>query len=233
MQGSGWGALAWEPLGERLFIEQIYDHQGNVGQGGMPLLVIDAWEHAYYLQYKNVRADYVEGDLEHRQLGRRRRPASTGRVGSSSDLEALKRPAARRPDDEDHSLAPDRARVVFFEVLARQFVDVTSGAVTTHDVDDVAPHLRVLVRVLGVPDHHRHPRVVHHVDALLTVELCIDQHVIVVGIDPHHVRRRVSRRPKGGEPREVLPLREVSELRARARAAPCSDRFRSGWLRPG
>jgi Fe-Mn family superoxide dismutase len=60
VQGSGWGALTWEPVGERLFIEQIYDHQGNVGQGGVPLLVIDAWEHAYYLQYENRRADYVE-----------------------------------------------------------------------------------------------------------------------------------------------------------------------------
>ena len=59
VQGSGWGALTWEPLGERLFVEQIYDHQGNVGQGGVPLLVIDAWEHAYYLQYENRRADYV------------------------------------------------------------------------------------------------------------------------------------------------------------------------------
>ena len=60
MQGSGWGALSWEPLGERLYIEQIYDHQGNVGQSGVPLLVIDAWEHAYYLQYQNARADYIE-----------------------------------------------------------------------------------------------------------------------------------------------------------------------------
>ena len=59
VQGSGWGALSWEPLGERLFIEQIYDHQGNVGQGGVPLLVLDAWEHAYYLQYENRRGDYV------------------------------------------------------------------------------------------------------------------------------------------------------------------------------
>ena len=60
VQGSGWGALSWEPLGERLFIEQIYDHQGNTGQGGVPLLVIDAWEHAYYLKWRNVRADYVK-----------------------------------------------------------------------------------------------------------------------------------------------------------------------------
>jgi superoxide dismutase, Fe-Mn family len=60
VQGSGWSALTWEPLGERLLIEQIYDHQGNVGQGGVPLLVIDAWEHAYYLQYENRRPEYVD-----------------------------------------------------------------------------------------------------------------------------------------------------------------------------
>ena len=60
VQGSGWGALSWEPLGERLYIEQIYDHQGNSGQSGVPLLVIDAWEHAYYLQYENRRPEYVD-----------------------------------------------------------------------------------------------------------------------------------------------------------------------------
>ena len=60
VQGSGWGALTWEPLGERLFIEQIYDHQGNTGQGGVPLLVIDAWEHAYYLQYENRKTDFFD-----------------------------------------------------------------------------------------------------------------------------------------------------------------------------
>ncbi|AXI78371.1 superoxide dismutase [Peterkaempfera bronchialis] len=59
VQGSGWGVLAWEPLGKRLIVEQVYDHHGNVGQGTTPLLVFDAWEHAYYLQYKNVRPDYV------------------------------------------------------------------------------------------------------------------------------------------------------------------------------
>jgi Fe-Mn family superoxide dismutase len=59
VQGSGWGALAWEPLGQRLYVEQIYDHQGNVAQSGVNLLVFDAWEHAYYLQYFNVRADFV------------------------------------------------------------------------------------------------------------------------------------------------------------------------------
>ena len=59
VQGSGWGALSWEPLAGRLIVEQVYDHQGNVGQGGPPLLVLDMWEHAYYLQYKNVKKDWV------------------------------------------------------------------------------------------------------------------------------------------------------------------------------
>ncbi|MGI5162466.1 superoxide dismutase [Microbispora sp. CA-102843] len=60
VQGSGWGVLAWEPLGRRLVVEQVYDHHGNVGMNATPLLVFDAWEHAYYLQYRNVRPDYVE-----------------------------------------------------------------------------------------------------------------------------------------------------------------------------
>jgi Fe-Mn family superoxide dismutase len=58
IQGSGWGVLAYEPLAGRLTVEQVYDHQGNVGQGSVPLLVFDAWEHAFYLQYKNVKADF-------------------------------------------------------------------------------------------------------------------------------------------------------------------------------
>jgi Fe-Mn family superoxide dismutase len=59
VQGSGWGVLAWDPTGQRLLVEQVYDHQANVGQGAVPLLVVDIWEHAFYLQYKNVKADYV------------------------------------------------------------------------------------------------------------------------------------------------------------------------------
>ena len=60
VQGSGWAALSWEPVGHRLIVEQVYDHQGNVGQGGPPLLVLDMWEHAFYLQYENRKAEWVD-----------------------------------------------------------------------------------------------------------------------------------------------------------------------------
>lgn len=60
VQGSGWGALVWEPLCGQLLVQQVYDHHANTGQGSVPLLVFDAWEHAYYLQFKNVRADFVQ-----------------------------------------------------------------------------------------------------------------------------------------------------------------------------
>jgi Fe-Mn family superoxide dismutase len=58
--GSGWGALAWDPLGKRLITTQIHDHQSEITQGGIPLLVIDAWEHAFYLQYLNEKVKFFE-----------------------------------------------------------------------------------------------------------------------------------------------------------------------------
>ncbi|HXU11153.1 MAG TPA: superoxide dismutase [Candidatus Binatia bacterium] len=60
IMGSGWAALIWEPIGKRLLITQIYDHQSNLSQGGVPLMVIDAWEHAYYLQYRDSKSEYIE-----------------------------------------------------------------------------------------------------------------------------------------------------------------------------
>lgn len=59
VQGSGWGILGWEPLGGRLVVQQLATHQDNHLLGTVPILAIDAWEHAYYLQYANVRADYL------------------------------------------------------------------------------------------------------------------------------------------------------------------------------
>jgi Fe-Mn family superoxide dismutase len=59
VQGSGWGLLTYEPLGGRLIVEQLEVHHESTVLGGVPILAIDAWEHAYYLQYENRRADYV------------------------------------------------------------------------------------------------------------------------------------------------------------------------------
>lgn len=60
IQGSGWAILAWDSLGERLIIEQLYDHQSNMATATVPVLLLDMWEHAFYLDYKNVKADYVK-----------------------------------------------------------------------------------------------------------------------------------------------------------------------------
>ncbi len=60
IMGSGWGALVWEPLAGRLLTAQIYDHQSNITQAGVPILVLDAWEHAFYLQYENRKTDFFE-----------------------------------------------------------------------------------------------------------------------------------------------------------------------------
>jgi Fe-Mn family superoxide dismutase len=60
VQGSGWAALTWDSIGQNLLINQFFDQQSNFAVGTVPLLLLDVWEHAYYLDYKNVRADYVK-----------------------------------------------------------------------------------------------------------------------------------------------------------------------------
>jgi Fe-Mn family superoxide dismutase len=59
IQGSGWGVLSWDPIGKQMIIQQLFDQQGNTAQGTIPLLQLDMWEHAFYLDYVNVKADYV------------------------------------------------------------------------------------------------------------------------------------------------------------------------------
>jgi Fe-Mn family superoxide dismutase len=59
VEASGWGLLAWDPLGKRLVTLALMNHQNSAFVGAVPLLICDAWEHAYYLKYQNRRADYV------------------------------------------------------------------------------------------------------------------------------------------------------------------------------
>jgi Fe-Mn family superoxide dismutase len=60
IQGSGWAILAYEPLGKNLVIEQFYDQQNGIPVATIPLFQLDMWEHAFYLDYQNVKADYVK-----------------------------------------------------------------------------------------------------------------------------------------------------------------------------
>ena len=59
LQGSGWVALTFDPLQETLLIEQIHDHENRSAMGTVPLLVMDMWEHAYYLQYRNRKEKWI------------------------------------------------------------------------------------------------------------------------------------------------------------------------------
>ena len=60
IQGSGWAVLGHDRLGDRLLIHQLYDQQSQLPAGQTPIVLLDMWEHAFYLQYKNVKPDYVK-----------------------------------------------------------------------------------------------------------------------------------------------------------------------------
>ncbi|MGQ9898609.1 MAG: superoxide dismutase [Acidobacteriota bacterium] len=59
VEASGWGVLAYNVLDRRLMVLQVEKHQDLTVWGAVPLLVIDVWEHAYYLKYQSRRAEYV------------------------------------------------------------------------------------------------------------------------------------------------------------------------------
>ncbi len=60
IMGSGWAALMWDSFSAQLVIAQIHDHQSSTLEGAVPLLVLDAWEHAFYLQYQNEKTKFFE-----------------------------------------------------------------------------------------------------------------------------------------------------------------------------
>jgi len=60
IQGSGWSILGFDTLAQKLRIFQLYDQQANVPLGIVPVVMLDMWEHAFYLDYLNVKPDYVK-----------------------------------------------------------------------------------------------------------------------------------------------------------------------------
>jgi Fe-Mn family superoxide dismutase len=83
VQGSGWAVLAYDSIGQKLIIVQFFDQQGNLPAGIVPILMLDVWEHAYYLDYKNVRADYVKAfwNIANWQNAQERFTAATEKTG--------------------------------------------------------------------------------------------------------------------------------------------------------
>lgn len=59
IQGSGWAILGWDSIAQKLLIVQLYDQQANAPLCITPLLMLDMWEHAFYLDYVNDKAAYA------------------------------------------------------------------------------------------------------------------------------------------------------------------------------
>lgn len=64
IQGSGWAILAYEPIAQKAVILQLHDHQNCMSFGAVPLLLIDMWEHAFYLDYLNEKGRYIDAFWE-------------------------------------------------------------------------------------------------------------------------------------------------------------------------
>ena len=60
VEASGWNLLVWVPKFKKLEILQCEKHQNLTLWGCKPLLVLDMWEHSYFLQYKSKRPEYIE-----------------------------------------------------------------------------------------------------------------------------------------------------------------------------
>jgi hypothetical protein len=63
VRGSGWGVLVWTPSGMR--IVTVMDHENGVPWDGTVLLPVDAWEHAYYIDYRNDRGAHFDAVFDH------------------------------------------------------------------------------------------------------------------------------------------------------------------------
>jgi Fe-Mn family superoxide dismutase len=59
VEGSGWAILGWNPYFQKLEILQAEKHQNLTQWGILPILVLDLWEHAYYIKYQNRRGEFI------------------------------------------------------------------------------------------------------------------------------------------------------------------------------
>lgn len=64
VEGSGWAALVYDKPNDKLVVLQSEKHENLTQWGTVPILVLDVWEHAYYLKYQNKRADWTKAFME-------------------------------------------------------------------------------------------------------------------------------------------------------------------------
>ena len=63
VDGNGWGILGYHPSTQKLTVLQCENHENLTQWGVIRVLVIDVWEHSYYLKYRNRRAEFVDNLL--------------------------------------------------------------------------------------------------------------------------------------------------------------------------
>jgi Fe-Mn family superoxide dismutase len=64
VEGSGWGVLAYRKMDDKLVVLQAEKHENLTQWGVVPILVLDVWEHAYYLKYQNRRPDWTKAFMD-------------------------------------------------------------------------------------------------------------------------------------------------------------------------
>ncbi|MEY3805941.1 MAG: superoxide dismutase [Actinomycetota bacterium] len=64
IQGSGWVLACWDPVGHHIMLQAINNHELGFSPMMQPFIAVDVWEHAYYLQFHNKRADYVDAFMK-------------------------------------------------------------------------------------------------------------------------------------------------------------------------
>lgn len=64
VEGSGWGVLAYQKAEGRLVVLQAEKHENLTQWGVTPILVLDVWEHAYYLKYQNKRPEWTKAFMD-------------------------------------------------------------------------------------------------------------------------------------------------------------------------
>jgi Fe-Mn family superoxide dismutase len=81
IQGSGWVILSWDPIAKLLLLVTAENHENRGVRGGVPLMALDMWEHAFYLKYQYRKADYVSAYwnvVDWKSVARRFEKASGG-----------------------------------------------------------------------------------------------------------------------------------------------------------